>query len=152
MTLLRPFLPLALAACVTACSSSTPLSPASAPALPGQWTLQPAHAPGDAGVIRLVLRESPPREGGQQVLEVSGFAGINHYKGTATVSADGHMLVMGTLATTRMAGPADRMAAEGAYLQKLEQVGSYDWQDGSLVLKTLAGETLTFVRSTAGGH
>lgn len=141
----RTTLPLLLATSLAACATSTPLPAATAPALPGQWTLQPASASGD-GAIRLVLRETPAREG-KTVLDVSGFAGVNHYKGTALFNASENMLVMGTLATTRMAGPADRMQAEGAYLQKLEQVGSYAWKDGLLVLKTLGGETLTFVKA-----
>ncbi|HET8730073.1 MAG TPA: META domain-containing protein [Moraxellaceae bacterium] len=144
---LRTALPLFFAASLAACSSApTPIPGSSAPVLPGQWTLQQAGTPATDGAVRLVLRQTPPREG-TTVLDVSGFSGVNHYKGFATYDADAHMLVMGALSTTRDTGPATKLQAEGAYLQKLEQVASFEWKEGGvLVLKTLAGDQLTFTR------
>ena len=149
---LRTALPLFFAACVAGCSSApTPLPNASTPTLPGQWILQQAGSPAD-GTIRLALHQTPPREG-TAVLDVSGFSGVNHYTGVASFNADQHMLIMGDLATTREIGPAPKMQAEGAYLQKLGQVTGYQWKDNSLlVLKTLAGDSLTFTKATDSGQ
>lgn len=156
----RFFLPLLLAASMAACATSTPLPatpPASgaaasptapAAALAGLWAL--AEAPGLPAVpegIRLVLRNAPPREGGQATLDVSGFAGVNHYRGQATLNADQQQLVTGPLAATRMAGPDAAMRFEAAYLQQLEKVGRYEWRGSdTLVLRTLGGESLVFSR------
>lgn len=144
-----PTLSLLMAATVAGCATSTPLPAASAPALPGNWTLQAAPGlPPAPDSIQLALRTAPPREGGQAMLDVSGFAGVNHYRGQATLNAAQRQLVIGPVATTRMAGPEERMRFEGAYLQQLEKVGSYEWKDGdTLVLRTLSGETLTFSRA-----
>lgn len=146
---LRSTLPLVLAATLAACATSAPLPDAPAPALPGTWSLQAAPGlPSPPDGVRLVLRPAPAREGGQAVLDVSGFSGANLYSGQAKVNAPQQQLFFGPLSTTRMVGPEERMRFESAYLQQLEKVGSYEWRDGgTLVLKTLAGETLTFNRS-----
>lgn len=146
---LRSTLPLALAATLAACATSTPLPDSRAPALPGAWTLQAAPGlPAPPDGVRLVLRQAPAREGGQTALDVSGFSGANLYSGQARVNASQQQFFIGPLTTTRMVGPEERMRFEGAYLQQLEKVGSYEWREGgTLVLKTLAGDTLTFNRS-----
>ncbi|MES2918418.1 MAG: META domain-containing protein [Pseudomonadota bacterium] len=144
----RTTLSLALTLALAACATSTPLPEAGAPALAGSWTLQ--EASGLAPIpdtIRLVLRDSPPREG-KTGLEVSGYAGVNHYRGTARLNTAERQLFMGPLAATRMAGPASLMQFEGAFLQQLEKVANYQWQDAdTLQLRTVPGDTLTFVRS-----
>ncbi|MCC2636514.1 MAG: hypothetical protein K0Q68_233 [Moraxellaceae bacterium] len=143
----RTTLPLALALTLAACATSTPLPEASAPALAGNWTLQEASGlPLVPDTIRLVLRDSPPREG-ETGMEVSGYAGVNHYRGMARINTAERQLFMGPLATTRMAGPAPLMQFEGAFLQQLEKVASYQWRDAdTLLLRTVPGETLTFTR------
>lgn len=146
---LHSTLPLALAATLAACATSTPLPDSRAPALSGAWTLQAAPGlPAPPDGVRLVLRQAPPREGGQVVLDVSGFSGANLYSGQARVNASQQQLFIGPLTTTRMVGPEERMRFEGAYLQQLEKVGGYEWREaGTLVLKTLAGDDLTFIRA-----
>lgn len=147
----RTLLPFLLAATLAGCATSTPLPATTAPTLPGNWALQESSGlPAAPDSVRLVLRSSAPREG-KPVLEVSGYAGVNNYRGQATLDTGEQLLVIGRLATTRMAGPPERMQFEGPFLERLEQVGRYEWTaDGALVLKTLAGETLTFVRTRDG--
>lgn len=146
--MLRFLLPVPAAIVLSACASSTPLPAATAPVLAGQWTLQAAPAlPAAPAGVTLVLRDAAPREG-RTVLDASGFAGVNHFRGQATVNAGESQLLFGTLAATRMAGPEERMRFEGAYLQQLEKVGRYRFVDsGTLVLETLAGEAMTFSRT-----
>lgn len=144
-----PTLPLLLSACLAGCATSTPLPTATTPGLTGNWTLRAAPGlPAAADGVRLALRPAPAREGGQAMLDVSGFSGVNLYSGQARINAPQQQLFIGTLSTTRMVGPEERMRFESAYLQQLEKVGSYQWKDGdTLVLHTLSGESLEFSRS-----
>lgn len=144
----RTLFPLLLAASLAGCATSTPLPDSTAPTLPGNWALQESSGlPAAPDSVRLVMRAAAPREG-KTVLDVSGYSGVNNYRGQATVDTGEKLLVIGKLATTRMAGPPERMQFEAPFIDRLEQVGSYEWKDGStLVLKTLSGETLTFMRT-----
>lgn len=77
------------------------------------------------------------------MLDASGFAGVNPY--VAQVSAlSGQRLRFGPIATTRRAGPPERMNLEQAYLKELEGVATYTFVAGQLELRTLHGETLRF--------
>jgi len=77
--------------------------------------------------------------------DVSGHAGVNRYAGPYSSSPDGAMDV-GTIATTRMAGPDDAMRAERAYLATLARVTGYGVTSTRLVLFADAQEVLVFAR------
>ena len=61
-----------------------------------------------------------------------GSSGINRFAGTYG-ETEGR-LVMGPLASTRMAGPDDTMAAEAAFLALLEASPPFAVADGVLLL------------------
>jgi heat shock protein HslJ len=73
----------------------------------------------------------------------AGRAGVNSYNGTYTSSPDGAMS-FGPIASTRMAGPADAMAAEAAYLAVLATVTGYTVADGELDLFAGQQEVLAY--------
>jgi heat shock protein HslJ len=75
---------------------------------------------------------------------ISGSSGVNTYNGGVTLGSDGAFLV-GTLATTLMAGTDDAMRAEGAYMTLLAQGKSYKVSGGTLTLYDQGGnESLIF--------
>jgi hypothetical protein len=76
----------------------------------------------------------------------AGSAGVNRYTGAATT--EGERLTFGSIAVTRMAGPAEAMAAEDAFLAALSATAGWAVEDGLLVLRDTAGTTL--LRLTAG--
>lgn len=55
--------------------------------------------------------------------KITGFAGVNTYNGDYTL--DGASMNIGTLATTRMAGPARLMEQEALYLAALQSSAKY---------------------------
>ncbi len=61
--------------------------------------------------------DDPPTIGFDDEGHVSGGAGVNRF--TGTWSLDEGVLVFGPLATTRMAGPPDRMDLERRFLEVL---------------------------------
>jgi heat shock protein HslJ len=58
---------------------------------------------------------------------VSGSAGINRLMGDYTLTDD--LLAFGVIATTRMAGPPERMEAEQRFLAALARVGRWSTVD-----------------------
>lgn len=85
---------------------------------------------------------------------VSGFAGVNRCSGSVAIGDVGAMgetpLRFGPIATTRMAGPPDRMALESAFLGMLGEVRAARTTTGPdgvslLVLLGDAGPLATFV-------
>lgn len=139
---------LGLAVTLTACTTTlkTPEQIASAQqTLQGSWTLQKASEIPDipANILLTLRSDSSSKDPGK--LNVSGFSGVNHFVGGATVSWPEQRLVFGNLATTRMMGPEPRMQFEQSFLKQMGEVASFKLQDDKLVLKTLPGNTLTFV-------
>lgn len=62
----------------------------------------------------------------------SGFSGVNRFFGG--YEREGDKLKFGALASTRMAGPPEAMAAESAYLAALGSVTAWRIADGALEL------------------
>jgi heat shock protein HslJ len=78
---------------------------------------------------------------------VAGSAGVNQYNASVTSSTDGSFAVDPPI-STKMAGPADAMAAEASYLRRLEAATSYRVDGDTLVLGDADGQpSLTFTRS-----
>jgi heat shock protein HslJ len=98
--------------------------------------------------VRFVRRDDAlvsPTAGSTPYLEfsadgsVAGAAGVNRLAGPTR--ADGDRLHIGPLRTTRMAGSPEAMDEEAAFLEALEAVESYRFDDGQLVLIDGDGET-----------
>jgi len=78
---------------------------------------------------------------------VTGSAGVNRYNAAATSSTDGSLSI-GQAASTMMAGPEDAMAAEAAYLKRLQAATSYEVDGDTLVINDADGQSsLTFTRA-----
>lgn len=75
--------------------------------------------------------------------KVSGFAGVNRYNGSYETQADGS-IEFGPLATTKMAGPPEAMAAEAAYLKALQEASHYSADKAELTLVDPVGVTLEY--------
>lgn len=76
---------------------------------------------------------------------VAGHAGVNRYRAEYVI--DGHGLRIGPAATTRMAGPPDAAAAEGAFLTLLEATAGFRLGDEGRTLgltDAVGDETLGF--------
>ena len=69
---------------------------------------------------------------------VSGCGGINRFGGRADIEGD--RIRVGPLASTRMAGAPEAMAAEDAFLRALDAARRWELVDGRLVLRDGAGE------------
>jgi heat shock protein HslJ len=78
---------------------------------------------------------------------VAGSAGVNRYSAAVTSGTDGSFSIDPAV-TTRMAGPADAMAAETAYLERLQAATSYSVDGDTLVINDSDGESsLIFTRA-----
>jgi len=121
----------------TGCSSSSEVQPA----LNGSsWTLtgwgEPEPIPSD---VRITAEFADDR--------VAGQAGVNRYSAGVTSNGDGAFGVQAPI-TTKMAGPPEAMAAEQAYLRRLEDATAYRVDGNTLVLHDGEGQTsLTFTRA-----
>ncbi len=76
---------------------------------------------------------------------ISGSSGVNSYSGPYTVGPDDAFSV-GTLMSTKMAGPEDAMQAETTYLQLLEAAKSCAVDGDTLTLSGAGGESLVYTR------
>jgi heat shock protein HslJ len=77
---------------------------------------------------------------------VAGSAGVNRYNAAVTSGTDGSFSIDQAV-TTKMAGPPEAMAAESAYLRRLQAATSYEIDGGTLVINDADGESsLTFTR------
>ncbi len=111
----------------------------------GSWTLQQAaELPQLPANILLTLRPDTAQD--EKKLAVSGFSGVNHFVGNASVQWPQQQIVFGALATTRMMGPEPRMQFEQAFLKQMGEVASFKLDEDKLQLKTLSGATLVFLR------
>lgn len=77
---------------------------------------------------------------------ISGFAGVNQYNGPVKTTKKGDIKI-GPLASTKMAGADDAMAAETAYLAALTAVNHYAASDSELTLTTPAGLSLKYSKA-----
>lgn len=77
---------------------------------------------------------------------VAGTSGVNRYNASATSGTDGSFDIDAPI-STKMAGPEDAMAAESAYLRRLQGATSYQVDGDTLVLNDVDGQaSLTFTR------
>ena len=67
-----------------------------------------------------------------QTKRAAGVAGVNRY--TAGYEHEGSQLLFGQAAATRMAGPPQAMETEQAFLDAIQAVTSWSFDDGRLVL------------------
>lgn len=132
------------------CSSSSPSDPASptttspSPAavstlppelLPGQdWLLVDATVTPNPGSFRVTLRFSDG--------QVAGQAPVNRYSGQVTLGP-GTIQTAG-IASTKMAGSPQGMAAEQAYLDALGAATTWEVMDEMLTLSDATGPLLVF--------
>jgi heat shock protein HslJ len=72
---------------------------------------------------------------------IAGSATINTYSGSYT-TGPGNTMQIGSLMNTQMAGPADAMAQEQAYLAALQKAATYKVTSDSLTLLDSKGATL----------
>lgn len=78
---------------------------------------------------------------------VAGTSGVNRYNGSIESSTDGSFALDQPI-STKMAGPADAMKAEAAYLQRLQEATSYAIDGDTLVINDADGQpSLTFTRT-----
>jgi heat shock protein HslJ len=78
---------------------------------------------------------------------VAGTSGVNRYNASITSDPDGSFAVDAPI-STKMAGPADAMAAEASYLRRLEAATSYQIDGDTLVINDADGQpSLTFTRA-----
>lgn len=72
----------------------------------------------------------------------SGLAAINRYFGN--FQTDGTAVKFSPVGSTMMAGPENLMAVEYQYLQDLEKITQWSFQDNKLVLSDNNGPVMTF--------
>jgi heat shock protein HslJ len=78
---------------------------------------------------------------------VAGTSGVNRYSASVTSGPDGSFAVDAPI-STKMAGPADAMAAESSYLRRLQAATSYQIDGDTLVIDDADGQpSLTFTRT-----
>ena len=78
---------------------------------------------------------------------IAGSAGVNRYNAAVSSSSDGSLTIDRPV-STRMAGPEDAMAAESAYLKRLQAATSYQVEGDALVINDADGQSsLTFTRA-----
>jgi len=78
---------------------------------------------------------------------VAGTSGVNRYSASVTSGTDGSFAIDAPI-STKMAGPEDAMAAESAYLRRLQAATSYRVDGDTLVIDDADGQSsLTFARA-----
>jgi putative lipoprotein len=110
--------------------------------LQGEWRVD-----GIGDGERLAVVEVPADHAVTFVVDgnrVSGHSGVNRY--TTTVEVDGSSLTFGPAASTRMAGPPERMETEQRFLAALATVASWVFDEGELRLVTDTGATAVVLR------
>lgn len=145
-------LPLAIILTMTACSTMTK-SPEeitrTRQSVLGSWTLENASALPEVPANILVTLNPDNNSKSNDKLGVSGFSGVNHFVGSATIDWEKQKLLLSPLASTRMMGPEPRMQFEQAFLKQMEQVTKFKLEDGGrLILLTGAGERIVFQSGT----
>ncbi len=108
------------------------------------WVLKSYTSQGTVRMIDPEIRIDALFEGGK----VSGSSGINTY--TAPYKLSGASLTIGQAATTMMAGPANIMAVEQAYLAALQEAASFIASAGTLaIFDKDGGEILSYMEEEA---
>ena len=74
--------------------------------------------------------------------KVFGFSGVNRYFGGAVIN--GEDLDVSNVASTMMAGPQDKMAAEMEYLQLLSEADKIQMEDNKVIITTKDNQELIF--------
>lgn len=74
--------------------------------------------------------------------KVFGFSGVNRYFGGAVIN--GEDLDISNVASTMMAGPQDKMAAEMEYLQLLSEADKIKMEDNKVIITTKDNQELIF--------
>ena len=108
--------------------------------LKGQpWTLLGVQTvQGDAAVLTALGRGGITLKIGKDD-QVTGHGGVNRYTSKAEIKGD--QISIGPVASTKMAGPAQDMAAEGQFFEKLESISRWEINGSQL---TLSDEKQTF--------
>ncbi|BBA51756.1 hypothetical protein FV113G1_21060 [Fusobacterium varium] len=75
---------------------------------------------------------------------IFGFAGINRFFGKADI--DNGTINIGALATTRMAGPRDKMIVEDQYLTLLKNAKTIKKDGYKLILTNAKEEEMIFIK------
>lgn len=115
--------------------------PAGSDDLEGEWTAVMVHRPTRHAVMSVDGDVTVTFEAGT----VHGHAGVNRFQGPCTV--DGTTVVVGALATTRMAGPPDQMAQESDVLAALRDTVAFRVTAGHVtLLRADGGIALDLVR------
>ena len=70
---------------------------------------------------------------------MAGTSGVNRYNASVTSGTDGSFAIDAPI-STKMAGPEDAMAAESAYLPRLQAATSYQVDGDTLVLDDADGQ------------
>jgi len=128
---------------LSGCASEpqTDVAPEPATALIGEWTLSEMRG----GAVSIEGRQPTlivKPDGG-----IMGFSGVNRYGGKLDAAAmNAGKLVVGALASTRMAGPAEAMKLEGDFLKTLGEVDSFEIKGGVLSMRNSSGVLAKFVR------
>ncbi|MDI1302876.1 MAG: META domain-containing protein [bacterium] len=139
---------LAMTACSTMTKSPEEMTRTRQSVL-GSWTLEKASALPEVPANILVTLHPDNNSKNNNELGVSGFSGVNHFVGSATIDWEKQKLVLSPLASTRMMGPEPRMQFEQAFLKQMEQVEKFRLEDGGkLILLTRAGEKIVFQSGT----
>lgn len=137
-------LALSFTSAMTACSTMTTSHEETAAlqrSTPGSWTLESSDRLTEVPANILVTL----RPDGSNTLGVSGFSGVNHFIGNATVDWPQKKLVFGTMASTRMMGPEPRMQFEKTFLKQLESVVKFKLgENGKLIFLTKSNEKIIF--------
>lgn len=138
-----------LAAACSACATSYPLPEARTPGLAGKWALQDASSlPSYPQRVELSLMAQPASAETTR-LTIRGFSGVNHFAGRANANLGNQYLIIGALATSQRIGPASSMTFEKAFLKQMQQVVGFELQGtDKLILRTIEGETLTFLQAS----
>jgi heat shock protein HslJ len=74
--------------------------------------------------------------------DLTGNATVNEYTTKYTVSSDGKMTIDAQISSTKVAGPAESMAQEDAYLASLPKTASYVIDGSTLTLRDASGAAL----------
>jgi heat shock protein HslJ len=143
---MKLFLPIVLGASLLSLGCRSGGDPAkdggsAAPLFGTEWTL--ASMDYEGGFLVMSSPKQHPTlllvQAEDGTTSASGFAGVNRFHGGCELSEDGS-LSFGALISTRMAGDAEVMKLEAAYLAHLDGTTSYDLSTNGLTLQTDGGK------------
>lgn len=146
------FAVIVVALLLAGCASASPepsVSPTQSPAvsvpaelLPGEdWVLVGGTVTPNPAAFDVTLRFK-----GSQL---SGKGPVNRYNASATF--DQASVVVGPIASTKMSGPNDAMAAEQAYFAALQKVTAWEVADETLSLSDATGPLVVYAAPGSAG-